>query len=691
MFENNSNKDLFAYQLHFLPFINTTDTTRLQMAAKYSGGQALPHINQTLPLIIPSGIFKILNLFNNGEFIKYAKYKGRVIYRDNELMIVEYDTDNPDEKYEVFEIPNYKVLNPNKYGTKLRFALNEGDTFRKGDILFEYAGFKNGIPTVAYPLRVMFGNFMNINHEDAIVISESAANKLRHYYYQVKLIPTTDKFILFENSHNKLLPEIVETYAPYEIIIHYSTDYKFIQNNINHNSLSTILDLFEYSYQKHTKSASKYISYPYEMEIINIDVFKIRKSLDTDYIEPITKKILEEYAKQTEEKYNKGIKKIEHIFGKNNPLTKEIINKYFKIKFKNTTKLTISDSPYLIKIEMVANQKFYPGDKISTIAGGKGVAAIVIPDNLMPKTKDNTPIDLIISTFTVPSRMNLNQIYDFYISKLIYIANKMLFNKYQFPKEILNKYDKEYLQYKLPILILLDIAKLFTNEYRNEQIEYLENLLNNTKSLIEEHISKNNPIRLIVDYFKEPDSYTINQILEIYKKYQEFGIKIEKEVIFENPKEICKFVTNNHKICDIVFKDDNPRIVKASVGILHIMNLYKVARYEYNARTIGLYKKITKQPTRGRKLQGGTRLGNDEMAMIISYDAKYLYKELAFIKSDDHINKSKFIKKYPIEGKFSIKKEVSNFNSYTLYLVENLLNVNNVSIVKKTNKQKEDA
>ena len=79
--------------------------------------------------------------------------------------------------------------------------------------------------------------------------------------------------------------------------------------------------------------------------------------------------------------------------------------------------------------------------------------------------------------------MNMNQIYEFFIAKLIYIANKILHGKFDFPPEVKSKHSQEFLQYKLPIQILLDIVKLFTHKYNKQQIKILEEYLKDTEKL----------------------------------------------------------------------------------------------------------------------------------------------------------------------------------------------------------------
>jgi len=257
-----------------------------------------------------------------------------------------------------------------------------------------------------------------------------------------------------------------------------------------------------------------------------------------------------------------------------------------------------------------------------------------------------------------------------------------IYNKYKFPREILDQYDNEYLQYTLPFEILLDINDLFSHEYVEQQREYLLKYKGNKELIQGEIINKNIKISLIVDHIKDPIRYNINTILSIFNKYKKFGIKPEEEITISNPRKLQQLFTDD-RLNELITEDlvpDTEIKIKASIGYLTILNLYKVAKHLINARGTGKYRRITKQPTRGRKQQGGSKLGNDEVSMILAYDSEYLIKELIFIKSDDHTNKLKFIKEFPIKGNFSIENDIEEFNSYSLDNLNNLLRALNINL-----------
>ncbi len=64
----------------------------------------------------------------------------------------------------------------------------------------------------------------------------------------------------------------------------------------------------------------------------------------------------------------------------------------------------------LIKIFIAKKRKVIVGDKLAGRHGNKGVISKIVPEEDLPYLEDGTPIDVIFSPLSVPSRMNLGQI-----------------------------------------------------------------------------------------------------------------------------------------------------------------------------------------------------------------------------------------------------------------------------------------
>ena len=79
-----------------------------------------------------------------------------------------------------------------------------------------------------------------------------------------------------------------------------------------------------------------------------------------------------------------------------------------------------------IRVEVAETRKAKVGDKLVGRHGNKGVVSRILAEHEMPFLADGTPIDLVISPLSVPSRMNLGQILETHLGwaahKLNYIA-----------------------------------------------------------------------------------------------------------------------------------------------------------------------------------------------------------------------------------------------------------------------------
>lgn len=75
-----------------------------------------------------------------------------------------------------------------------------------------------------------------------------------------------------------------------------------------------------------------------------------------------------------------------------------------------------------IKIYIAQKRKLAVGDKISGRHGNKGVVSKILPVEDMPFLPDGTPVDVVLNTLGVPSRMNIGQILE---TILGYAAQRM--------------------------------------------------------------------------------------------------------------------------------------------------------------------------------------------------------------------------------------------------------------------------
>jgi hypothetical protein len=113
---------LVSTNLSVVPFISSTDATRLQMAAKQLS-QTVSHPNCRVPYVIGKDWTYLRDITKLFRF--EAEYDGEVLYSNRDLMIILYN-----EKYiKYLETPEV-FQTSQAFGTKLRNRLNVGQ-FKK--------------------------------------------------------------------------------------------------------------------------------------------------------------------------------------------------------------------------------------------------------------------------------------------------------------------------------------------------------------------------------------------------------------------------------------------------------------------------------------------------------------------------------------------------------------------------------
>ncbi|MCF8354339.1 MAG: hypothetical protein K9H48_07785 [Melioribacteraceae bacterium] len=133
--------------------------------------QSLVHKNCQIPYVIGSDYNKLTENSEAGIFI--ARDSGRVIFRGSELILVFYDNLN---RIEVKDIPEIKKTS-GVFASSLRYCLSEGDSFQKGQVIFNYDEFIGKVPSFGYNVMTGYFNFFGFNKAPFIeTINENLVN-----------------------------------------------------------------------------------------------------------------------------------------------------------------------------------------------------------------------------------------------------------------------------------------------------------------------------------------------------------------------------------------------------------------------------------------------------------------------------------------------------------------------------------
>ena len=401
----------------------------MPFAASNSGSRKLmfgTQLEHRLPLLNPEVPF-----IQTGYEKEYGKYSSSYNEAKDDLEVIGFVPKfswMPEHQYYIFTFnhrtnklgvierkeykhitENYGYLYNNTYLDKLR----EGDIIHKGDIIGVSTSFDE------YSNRMDGCNMLTMysaceeTMEDAIVISESASKKLAS--------PLVKKVTIVINDND--IP--LNLYGD-------STTYKSFPN-IGEETINSILCalrrekkeecLYSQSYARLRDLSISDEKYTVSGRVVDIDVYcnAPDKLAEYDYNYQLKyyydnhmrmcKDVVELIQPQIEAGYEMDydLQRLYYNCSKN----LEGIQYYSEKAFSNI----------ILEVTLVEEIDVLRGDKLSNRYGGKGITARVIPDDLMPRTRDGKIVEVILNMCGVYGRENAGQLFEITVS---YVAIKLL-------------------------------------------------------------------------------------------------------------------------------------------------------------------------------------------------------------------------------------------------------------------------
>jgi len=105
---------------------------------------------------------------------------------------------------------------------------------------------------------------------------------------------------------------------------------------------------------------------------------------------------------------------------------------------------------------------------------------------------------------------------------------------------------------------------------------------------------------------------------------------------------------------------------------MYTTKLYKLTKHILSSRDFGGIREVTGQPTRGRALKGGSRLGQMEIEALLSHGTDIAVKEFLTVKSDHSIEKRKMLKELITNGEYNMSSDLESVGR-TKKVVETIL------------------
>lgn len=492
------------------PFCNTNSGSRKLMHSTHQE-QRLALLNPEIPMIQTGyeneyGKYASSFITANADYVvlnkieKFPEIPGKHYF----LIIQDTKTGNLDviERKEYEHISEaYGYLKDNTYIDRLKpikdndniersNIINKGDRIQTSKANDMYNNRQDGVNLLTAYISTME------NTEDSVIISESAAKKLRSPLIREVTIIVNDNDILLDlygkNGEYKSFPDIGED----------------IENGMlaavrRENKEET---LFTHSYERLKDIMMPDDKFIVSGKVVDIDIYcnnpdTINKSVYNTQIRKYNNN-RKRYLKDIIDTVNtaKSLTEGIELSYRLEEIVHEGMNELNGIQF-------IDERPFAgtkLKVTVIEYNEIKVGDKLSDRYGGKGVVSYIKPDNEMPIISDTRePVDIIYNACTCVGRLNPGQMFE----------------------TSLNFISKRFIDFVMLNVLDIDQSIELIREYFNllnlGMGDFLDELLTSddfSKDLYLKSIFENNGIVLSMEPIS--DSIDIDILFDIYKEFR---------------------------------------------------------------------------------------------------------------------------------------------------------------------------
>ena len=355
-----SPKQLLSISTALIPFLEHDDANRALMGSNMQR-QAVPLLYSESPLVTTGMEEKIIR--DCGMAI-VTKADGVV----KKVTADRIEIEETNKKKKVYSLIKYSRSNQ---GTCInqKPVVREGQKIEKGDIITGGPSIADGKLALGKNLLVAFMPWEGYNFEDAIILSERMLKEdvFTSIYIDKFEIEARDTQLGTE-SVTRDIPNIGEDALK-------NLDERGIIR------LGAIVRAGDILVGKVTPKGEKDLSPEYKL-LYSIFGEKVREVRDTSLRMP--------YG-------DEGI---------------VIEIKHFSSKKGDNLPTGIED---LVKVFIAKKRKITVGDKMAGRHGNKGVVSKILLEEDMPHLPDGTPVDIVLNTLSIPSRMNVGQLFETYL------------------------------------------------------------------------------------------------------------------------------------------------------------------------------------------------------------------------------------------------------------------------------------
>jgi DNA-directed RNA polymerase beta subunit len=352
-YEMSSIQNMYTASTNMVPFLDSTQGNRIIMGSKMVG-QAVPLVNREAPLVQPSANDSVNDISMEDAMAKIVDMKATV-----EGTVTGVTKDKISIKSKDGSIKDIVIANHVPMASKTFFthtpSVKVGDSVSPDSVIAESNYTKNGQLALGKNLKIAYMAYHGINSNDAVVISKSAADKMKSVKMSKYLVELDSDMKLDDKKHSANFPRVFN-----------KDQYSKLQDGV-------------------VRVGEKLAS----GDPIATVLMKKSPSIENQILGKIHKSLRSEYDDRSE------------VW--NGEETGEVVDVQ-----RHGNKVTVvvkSEEP--VKI----------GDKLSNRYGGKGVVGKIVDDESMVRDSSGKPIDMLWSSLSVVSRINPGQVIETALAK----------------------------------------------------------------------------------------------------------------------------------------------------------------------------------------------------------------------------------------------------------------------------------
>ncbi len=407
-----------------IPFLEHDDANRALMGSNMQR-QSVP-LFLTEPPIVATGIDEKVAVDSGAVVV--AKNQGDVVWIDANKILVYNDV----QKIDTYTLKKYRRTNQDTCINQVPIV-SVGDKVKEGQPIADGMATSNGQLALGKNLLVAFMPWDGYNFEDAIIVSERLVRDdvftsihIQEFTCEAREtkgspeeitrdIPGASSEDLQQLDENGIIRIGAEVERG-DILVGKTTPKGEHQSGPEERLIRALFG----RKSETTQDASLRLPPGLEGKVIGTRVFVRKEKTDEksraralellkdDY--ESKKNYLKDAMKGYKRKINSKIdeKKSEKLFA---DLGEQLDESYRREKenIKKGDDLGVSVNK-VVKVYVAVKRKLQVGDKLAGRHGNKGVISKIVPLEDMPRMPDGTPVDVILSPLSIPSRMNVGQL-----------------------------------------------------------------------------------------------------------------------------------------------------------------------------------------------------------------------------------------------------------------------------------------